>query len=135
MLSTNELEDIRLQAFAGLPSKLPQVCEVFPMTIGKILKMGVSRYNGLLGLLLLTETDIAENIKKKTGENVPLENIDPLSYLLQSADLNESFSLDFKEALATFIKEDILLLPTINSILIGPKTEKRLITSKNFRDF
>jgi hypothetical protein len=35
----------------------------------------------------------------------------------------------------TFIKEDIILLPKINSILVGSPEEKRLINSENFIDF
>lgn len=135
MLSANQILEIKLQAFGGYPSVLPNVCEIYPCTMGEILEKGVIRYNGLLGLLLLTENDIAQNIKEKTGEEVPLENIDPLGYLLQSADINETFFLELREAFATFIKEDIMFLPTINAVLIGPKTEKRLITSENFRDF
>lgn len=114
---------------------LPGVGLIYPCTMGEILEKGVTRYNGLLGILLLDEAEIAKNIKEKTGEDVPLEDLEPLSYLLKSADLNESFFLELKEAFSTFIKEDILFLPTINSILIGPKTERRLITPKNFRDF
>ena len=135
MLSANQISDIKLQAFGGYPSILPNVCEVYPCTMGEILQKGIIRYNGLLGLLLLTETDIAQNIKEKTGEEVPIEKIEPLSYLLESADINESFFLELREAFATFIKEDIMFLPTIHSVLIGPKTEKRLITPQNFRDF
>lgn len=135
MLSANQIHDIKLQAFNGSPSMLPGVGFIYPCTMGEILEKGVTRYNGLLGILLLDEAEIAKNIKEKTGEDVPLEDLEPLSYLLKSADLNESFFLELKEAFSTFIKEDILFLPTINSILIGPKTERRLITPKNFRDF
>ena len=38
----------------------------------------------------------------------------------------------FNEA---FIKEDIILLPKINSVLVGSPEEKRLINSENFLDF
>jgi hypothetical protein len=36
---------------------------------------------------------------------------------------------------ATFITEEVLLLPKINSVLVGPKAERRLITPENFKDF
>jgi hypothetical protein len=48
--------------------------------------MGVNNYNGKLGLLLLTETQIVAIIKEKTGKEVPIEEIEPLSYLLMSAE-------------------------------------------------
>jgi hypothetical protein len=45
------------------------------------------------------------------------------------------FFLELESAFSTFIKEEILILPKINSILVGAPEEKRLITSENFRDF
>jgi hypothetical protein len=48
---------------------------------------------------------------------------------LKSAAMSERFSLDLNAAFSTFIKkEEILLLPKINAVLVGPMTEKRLIT-------
>lgn len=135
MLSANQINDIKLQAFAGEPSILPNVCKIYPLTCREIIAIGEYNYRGKLGLLLLTENEIARLIKEKTKEVIAAEDIDPLNYLLQSADNSDSFFLELKSAFSTFIKEDILFLPKINSILIGPKTERRLITSKNFRDF
>jgi hypothetical protein len=87
-------------------------------------------------MLLLDEIEIAKIIKEKIGEDVPLEEIEPLSYLLMSADNNDSFSLELQEAFTTFLKEDILFLPKLNSIIVGKDfKQKRLITPKNFRDF
>ena len=45
------------------------------------------------------------------------------------------FLLELQNAFSTFIKEDILLLPRINAVLVGPMAEKRLITKENFEDF
>ena len=135
MLSVNQIEDIQCQAYKCLPSKLQNVCEVYPLPLIEILKMGITTYNGRLGLLLLTEVEIAQTIKEKTSQDVPLEEIDPLKYLIQSADNNDMFFLELESAFSTFIKEEILILPKINSILVGSPEEKRLITSENFRDF
>lgn len=44
--------------------------------------MGLSKYNGYLGILLMTETEIQSGIKEKTGQEVPIEEIQPLKYLL-----------------------------------------------------
>ena len=99
--------------------------------------MGTTNYNRRLGLLLLTEDDIANIIKEKTGSDVT-ETINPLEYLLQSAAYDDMFLLELKDTFATFIKEEVLLLPKINSVLVGGEIaakEKRLITPNNFRDF
>lgn len=135
MLSVKEIEDIKSQAFLLKPSSLPNVCKVYPLSVSEIVAMGEMHYKSILGTLLLTEVEIAANIKKKTNIDVPLEEISPLKYLLQSAAQNDSFFLELRDMFATFIKEDILLLPDINAILIGPPSEKRLITSQNFSDF
>lgn len=135
MLSANEIADIKLQAFAGEPSQLSGTCYIYPLLCRDIIKMGESEYNRRLGVLLLDEHQIAKIIKEKTGTDVPLEQIDVLAYLLHSADTSDSFFVELKTAFTTFIKEEILFLPSINSILIGSKAERRLINSKNFRDF
>jgi hypothetical protein len=83
--------------------------------------MGTSIYNRRLGLLLLTEDDIANIIKEKTGSDVT-EAINPLEYLLQSAAYDDMFLLELKDTFATFIKEEVLLLPKINSVLVGGET-------------
>ena len=135
MLSPNQINDIKAQAYIGEPSLLNGVTFVQPPLMGEIIRMGVSRYQSLLGLLLLTETDIVKIIKEKTGEEPPIEEIYPLSYLLTSASLDDMFLLELQTAFSTFIKEDILLLPKINSVLVGPPHEKRLITNDNWGDF
>lgn len=135
MLSANQISVIKEQAYAGFPSRLPNVCDVYPGMMRDLLQMGSDNYGRKLGLLLLSEQDIQKIIKEKIGDNKELQGIKPLEYLLQSANVNESFFLELVDAFATFIKEEILLLPKINAVLIGSTVEKRLITNENFEDF
>lgn len=93
------------------------------------------KFSGRLGLLLLTETEIANLIKEKSGEEIQIENINIFQFLLQSAEKDDNFLLELQEAFSTFIKEDIIILPRFNSIVIGPPEEKRWITKENFPDF
>ena len=134
MLSANKIEEIKEQAFLGLPSSLDNICKVYPLKIPEIVEMGTITYNGKLGLLLLTEVDIVNIIKEKTGEEIPIEDIHPLEYLIQSAALDDMFLLELKSIFSTFLKEDIKVLPKINAILVGNPLEKRLITNENFQD-
>ena len=129
MLSANKIEEIKEQAFLGLPSSLDNICKVYPLKSPEIVEMGTITYNGKLGLLLLTEVDIVNIIKEKTGEEIPIEDIHPLEYLIQSAALDDMFLLELKSIFSTFLKEDIKVLPKINAILIGNPLEKRLITN------
>lgn len=135
MLSAESIEDIRVQAMTGQPSAFKDICKVYPLTVQEVAKIGYNTYNRYLGILITDEMSIAETIKKKTQETVPLENIRPLEYLLTSANLNDMFLLELQESFSTFIKEEVLLLPKINAVAIGNPTDRRLITEKNFRDF
>lgn len=135
MLSAKQIEQIKEQAFMCCPSQLENICTVRPLPIKEIIKMGSAKYNGRLGLLLLDEIEIAKIVKEKTGEDLSLEQIEPLAYLLQSAVVDDTFLLELQSAFSTFIQEEILLLPKINSVLVGNPSEKKLINSKNYRDF
>ena len=135
MLSAEKIEEIKAQAFAGVPTELEGICHVYPLTMREILKIGYSRYIGMLGLLLLTEQQIVDLVKEKTGQDLSVEQVNPLVYLLLSTEQNDSFLLDLQNVFSTFIKEEVLFLPSINSILVGSPDDKRLITVENFKDF
>lgn len=135
MLSANEINDIELQAFIGKPSDFHGICKVYPLTMNEIIEKGVNQYQGELELLLLDEQKIFNIVKEKTGQEIPIEQIDPLKYLIGSTQQNDTFLLELQSIFFTFIKEEVLFLPKINSILVGNPKDKRLINSKNFRDF
>lgn len=135
MLSHNDIEDIKAQAFAGVPTELEGVCKVYPLTMREILEMGYSKYNVCLGFMILTSEEIVKLIKKKTGQEISPKKITPLSYLLKSADQSDSFLLDLQFAFSTFIKEEVLFLPSMGAIVIGSPAEKRLLTESNFETF
>lgn len=135
MLSPKEIEQIKEQAFVGVPSNFKNICQIKPLTIYEIISMGSYLYDMKLGLLLLTEVEIAKIIKDKMGIEPKIEEIFPLSYLLQSAERDDMFFLELQNAFSTFIKEDILLLPKMNAIVVGDPSKKRLITNENYGDF
>lgn len=135
MLSANKVDEIKAQAFIGAPSTLDGVCKIYPFTMKDILTMGVIKYNTKLGILLLTEVEISNIVKEKTGEDISPDKIHPLSYLLASAEADDMFLLELKNIFSTFVQEDVLLLPKISSVLVGPPEEKRLINESNYRDF
>lgn len=65
MLSLNDIEVIKEQSYACFPSQLSNVCEVYPLKMEEIIKMGSDKYKGYLNLLLLTEAEIAKMIEEK----------------------------------------------------------------------
>lgn len=135
MLSPEQIETVKEQAYLGYPSQFDNVCKIYPLTIGEIIEIGNATFNGRLELLLLTEVKISSIIKEKTKEEFPIEQIKPLEYILQSTAMNDFLLLEIQNMISTLVKEEVLLLPQINSILVGDPKERRLINEKNFRNF
>ena len=129
------MEIVKEQAMAGYPSRLSNVCLVYPGMMRDMLQMGRDIYEQNLGLLLLTQQDVERIIREKGSNPQDFGDTHPLTYLLKNADVNDMFLLELTAAFSTFIKEEVLLLPPINAVLIGPMAEKRLITKDNFEDF
>ena len=94
MLSADEIASVKAQAYAGFPSKLKDICKVYPSTMAELLEEGVVKYSTKLNLLLMTEQDVAKGIKEKIGTEVPLDEINVLEFLLQSAEHDDSFLLE-----------------------------------------
>lgn len=135
MLSINQIEDIKAQAYVGCGSSLSKVCKVYPLTIKEIIEMDYSKYKTYLSTLLLDEIAISQHIKEKTGEDISPDKIKPLDYLLSSAEQNDSFLLEVQDMFSTFIKEKIIILPEVSSVVIGNPIERRIINNDNFKDF
>ena len=126
---------IKEKAYSGLPYQFGNICAVYPGMMVEMLKMGSDVYSQRLNLLLLTQDDIYKILQEKKIDTKSIPSIEPLKYLMKSAEKDDSFLLELEAAFSTFIKEDIMLLPRINAVLVGPATDKRLITDKNFEDF
>lgn len=136
MLSANFVEVIKEKAFCNLPVYINEVGYIYPLTVKEIISMGSDIYKKYLSLLLLQESDISKMIKEKSDIELSADEIPtPIEYLIQSAARNDIFLLELQQAFSTFLKEDVLVLPELNAIVVGNPAEKRLITFKNFSDF
>lgn len=138
MISANRIDEIKSQAFLGVPSNLQGIANVYPLTMSEILEIGMNEYNKRLGTLLLTEIEIQKLIKEKIQVEVPLEEIKPLEYLLISAEQSDIFLLELQTAFSTFLKEEVLLLPEMKLIVVDGiehPERKRFITEENFAEF
>ena len=134
MLSSNEIAKVKEQAYVGYPSQLKGICDIYPSMMKDFLKDSTA-FSGRLGILLLTEAEISDLIKQKSGKDVPPEEIHVFEFLLQSAEHDDHFLLDLQDAFSTFIKEDIFILPSYHAVVVGPPEDKRWITEENFGDF
>lgn len=136
MLSADFVDVVKEKAFCGLPAKLEGVGNVYPIKVIDMIEMGSDVYKRYLSLLLLKEDDISKIIQEKAGVELSADEIPtPIEYLIQSAARNDIFLLELELAFSTFLKEDILVLPELNAIVVGDPKEKRLLDFKNFSDF
>lgn len=121
--------------FIGAPLLLQDVCLIKPMTVLDKIRLG-SRYNSYLSLLTLSSSDIEDILLQKLGESMKdLETITPFEYLLLSAENNESFFMELKEAFSTFIQEEIFIIPKAKIIFVGDMNLQKIINQDNFPRF
>lgn len=125
----------REDLFLGAPYEIKGVCKVYQLTINEIREaMGIEKYQYFINLLVMEEEELKELIKKKTGVLPPDFNMTVFQYLMMSAALDQSFFLDFKQGISTFIKEKILISPKRQMIIVGDPKERRIITEKEFNE-
>ena len=127
----------REELFLGAPYKIEGVCNIYQLTIDEITNkntgIGFDKYHYYINLLTMENEDIKEilNKKKSEGQLIPLGfnlDIDIYDYLMLSAANDKTFFLDFKTALSTFIKEEILISTKKSVIIVGNPIERKVIT-------
>ena len=99
-------------------------------TVKDIISLGKIRYNYYVNLLTMSETDIMEVEKTQ-------EIIAPLKYLIQKCQDNDTFLLELKTALSTFImveEDEIRVLTEMGMIQVG-KNLRAVLNENNFLDF
>lgn len=136
MLSPEQVDEIKSAAILGVAAPFKNIARIYPITLAQIFtEIGFLEYNRRLGTLLITPYEIQNQIKERTGIEPPIEQLNPLEFLLQSANQSDAFFLDLEKMFFTFLQEEITLLPKINAVLVGAPKDKRLITDENFGDF
>ena len=134
----------REELLLGAPYKIKDICKVHQLLLGEITNeetgIGLDKYHYYINMLTMEEEDLKEVLQKKKKEAsglIPLDfdlNMSVFQYLMSSAQLDNSFFLDFKTALSTFIKEDILISPKKGIIIVGNPIHRRVITEKEFQE-
>ena len=131
----------REELLIGAPYKIGNICNVYQLQLGEIMEgIGLIKYHYYVNMLTMEEEDLKEVLEQKKKEAFGLIPADfnlqmtVFQYLMSSAQLDKSFFLDFKTALSTFIKEEILISPKKGLIIIGDPLDKRVITEENFSE-
>lgn len=130
----------REELFMGAPYKIGDICKVYQLTLDEIClqenSIGFDKYNYYINLLTMEVDDILETFKKKgiQFDNATLETITVFNYLMASAQNDKVFLLDFKNAISTFIKEEILISTKNNMIIVGKPQQRRIIMENEFNE-
>lgn len=122
--------------FLGEPCDIG-VCKVHQLTIEEIKKtIGFEKYQYFVSLFTMEQEDLKDLLQQKKVDNIgEIGEISIFRYLMMSAALDQTFFLDFKIGLSTFIKEEILVSPKHQIIIVGNPKEKRVIDEKEFTNF
>lgn len=133
-------EEVKTKAFAGLPylfgGEKEPICLIQPLTIGDKIKLG-DKYQYYLQLITISEDeleDIAEKIIDPV-EKQDFEKLRPFEYLMIMAQFNDTFFMDLKLAFSTFLKDEILIIPQAQQIVLGKIEQGRIIDKRNFKAF
>lgn len=122
-----------LEAFFGTPIAISSVCLIYPPTVKDIINVGYEVFNIYSSLLVRSQEDIEDEIAKETEkpEQIPT----PFIFLLTLMKLSKEMETLIKKAFQFFIKEEITPLYDLQVIVIGPASEKRLLTADIFFAF
>ena len=94
----------REDLFLGEPYCLKDICKIYQLTIKEIKdSIGLDKYQYYINLFTMEKEDLIDLLKKKNVAMPGMENLTVFQYLMASAMLDNTFFLDFKQGLSTFI--------------------------------
>ena len=117
----------------GSPYIFEDICAIYPVTLGEIADEGYDKFQTYLGVLT-TEKPIP-----KQGDDSELTQlmteITDFQYLLLMSQLDRQINENLKAAFKFFTHEDVVFSLDPAQIVIGPISEKHLLTEDKFYDF
>lgn len=115
----------------GSPILLEDICAIYPPTLGQIVDEGYDNFQSYLSILL-TEKPV---LIKDDGLKKLLDNLSDFQYLLVLASADMEVNQLIKKAFFFFTREQVSFSLEPAQIIIGPLTEKHLLTEDKFQDF
>lgn len=113
----------------GKPIDIPYLGLIYPLTIDDIFKIGLTKYNQYLSLLMITTDDILSMIDTDITETS--ERIEAFDFLLLNALMNEDFRKDILAILSLLFKETTQLCEE-GYFYIGHINDCRCLNVANF---
>lgn len=129
----NLTDDEILKFQKGSPILLDDICAIYPVTIGKIVDVGYSKFQQYLGILT------SEKPVRKPGDDSELASlIDQLTdfqYLLMIASVDVEVNKLLKQAFYFFTNENVSFSTDPAQIIFGELKDQHLLTEGKFSEF
>lgn len=125
------------QVLIGQPMLFNEICFIYPPQNKDIIKIGYNKFLMYLGLIVKSQEDIEDELKDSIDQIIQQDGAipTPFQYIMVLSDFNAELKKMVEESFEFFTHEQILIIKELNSIIIGPPAEKRLLTEDNFFDF
>lgn len=128
----------KLKLLAGLPIKIKNVGNIYPLTLREIAEIGVKKYNSYLNLLCFELEDLKSIGLDDTINK--LKNISTFDIIAMNCCYNEKFKNIAIEALSLFFKEEVNFINykkghvNLAFFYLGDVKDNRIIHKENFED-
>lgn len=129
----NLTDDDTLKFLKGSPIFIEDICAVFPPTIGQIVDEGYEEFQKYVSVLTAVKPTTAYEKDKEMKEL--MKSLSDFQYVLLMVNLDPQIHTLFKRGFRFFTHEDAVFSLDPAQIIIGPITEKHILTESNFYDF
>ena len=128
-LTDNEV----LKFLKGSPVFIDDICAVFPATLGQIVDEGYDEFQKYLSVLTAakpsTQHDADQELKDLMAQ------LTDFQYILLMSSVDPQIHSLLKRGFKFFTHEDVIFSLDPEQIVIGPLSEKHLLTEEKFYDF
>lgn len=126
----NSTEDIVLKSLFGSPVFLKDICAVYCLTLGEIVRYGYSKFLQLLQTIL-----VEKPLEAPTPEiGTLLSQLTDFQFIMFLAATDKEFNNRFIEAFRLFTKEKIIISLEAQEIIVGSPEEKHIMNEADFEE-
>lgn len=117
----------------GSPVLFEDICAVYPVTLGQIVDEGYDNFQKYLGILTATKPTTKHDVDDEFSKL--MSQLSDFQYLLMIAQLDVTIHETLKMAFQFFTHEDAIFSLDPAQIVLGPISEKHIMTEDKFYDF
>lgn len=129
----NLTDDEILKFMKGSPVFINDICAIFPPSIGQIVDEGYENFQKYVGVLTATKPNT--NYDKDKELKDLMKQLSDFQYIILMANLDPQIHTLLKRGFKFFTHEDAVFILDPAQIIIGPASEKHILTESEFYDF